>query len=123
MTVFHAVSRQILSAAEESVLLTGPHIRRRLIYFLHLDDDALGYEERYTKTFETSYAIYLQLLIKGDWAAEFAIRATADMLNLTIHILNDRGNWTHIIPRSGGGREILLGHILNNSFLGYVMPW
>ena len=89
---YHAVSRQIMPAGEESVLLTGPHIRRRLAYFLQLDDDARSYERRYTDTFKTSYAIYLQLLIKGDWADEFAVRATADMLNLTIHILNNRGN-------------------------------
>ena len=108
---FHSVRLQ-LSALGVQKYLTGADIRRDLVYFLLNDVNRNLYADRYKESYGRSFKTYLQKVINGAWANHFTIAATATMLQITIRILNQRGQWTVIDPLFGEGRrEIIIGHI------------
>merc|ERR1712198_272010 len=58
-----------------------------------------------------SYNSYIYRIAQGEWADDFSITATANMLNIRIIIINDRG-WVHTVnPSEEPIGEIYIGHI------------
>ena len=116
---FHAVSRQLSSSQVPWTLFSGPELRRRLIYFF-LTGDTSTYRQQYEDFYNIPFYIYLQRLIDKDWANEFTIRATANMLNITINILAQNGYWHEPInPMEEIGRVVKIGHIYELHYVAF----
>ena len=103
---FHAVSLQWGR-------LRGSVLREYLSFFFMYTEDQKIYRQQYEDFFNEDFDIYIEKLKKGEWPNEFTIRATADMLDININILNDSGIWTVIKPDEGrreGSSEVNIGH-------------
>ena len=120
---FYALYRQLVLAGLQCPNLTvetgGIYIRHLLLEYLMKDEQEV-YRTRYNDIYpKKSFDAYLQKFMNTrEWAEEFHIQATAEMLKITIIILKEDGN---IIPINGGCEviTITIGHIAEIHYVGF----
>ena len=89
-------------------IISGQKIRQDLVQHISNKEE---YGQRFTRVFSNdSFKTYLEKLKGLEWADDFAITATAEMLGIRIKILKDAGNWI-VINDDRRLREIKIGHI------------
>ena len=99
--LYHAVSEQLLLAGIQcgnyDIELGGKYLRESLLEYLTAENEF--YHQHYWDFFKDGqFDQYLHRLQHGEWADNFAIAATANMLNIRINILEKRGEWIVIDP-------------------------
>ena len=103
---YHSVSHMLWYNYKDKE--TGPKIRERLVEYII--SNYQKYKDRFESVYiRDSFENYLLQLSNLEWADHFAITATAEMLDITIKILKDEGNW--LIINGNKMREIKIGHI------------